>query len=59
MRSTYIILVKDNKGKKSHIRGRLRKYDNIKMGLNEIGCDGVDWIQLDQDGSSSVKREHT
>jgi hypothetical protein len=23
--------------------------DNIKMDLREIGCDGVDWIDVDQD----------
>jgi len=23
--------------------------DNIKMGLQEVGCGGVDWIELTQD----------
>jgi hypothetical protein len=31
--------------------GRLRRrwVDNIKMDLREIGCDGMDWIDLAQD----------
>ena len=31
--------------------GRLRRRweDNIKMDLQEVGCGGVDWIELDQD----------
>jgi hypothetical protein len=28
---------------------RRRWVDNIKMDLTEIGCDGVDWIELAQD----------
>jgi hypothetical protein len=30
-------------------RPRHRWEDNIKMGLREIGWDGVDWIDLAQD----------
>jgi hypothetical protein len=29
-------------------RPRLRLVDNIKMGLREIGWDGMDWIDLAQ-----------
>jgi hypothetical protein len=29
--------------------GRPRWVDNVKMDLREIGCDGVDWIELAQD----------
>jgi hypothetical protein len=28
---------------------RRRWVDNIKMGLGEIECDGMDWIELTQD----------
>jgi hypothetical protein len=30
-------------------RPRRRWVDNTKMDLREIGCDGVDWIELAQD----------
>ena len=30
-------------------RPRLRMEDNIKMDLQEVGCGGVDWIDLAQD----------
>jgi hypothetical protein len=30
-------------------RPRRRWVDNIKMDLREIGCDGMDWIDLVQD----------
>ena len=30
-------------------RSRLRWEDNIKMKLQEVGSDGMDWIQLAQD----------
>ena len=26
--------------------------DNIKMGLQEVGCEGTDWIELAQDSDS-------
>ena len=26
-----------------------RQEDNIKMGLREVGCEGMDWIDLAQD----------
>jgi len=31
--------------------GRLsrRREDNIKMDLQEVGCEGMDWIELAQD----------
>jgi hypothetical protein len=36
-------------GKKPLGRPRRRWVDNIKMYLGEIGWDGMDWIDLDQD----------
>jgi len=30
-------------------RPRRRWEDNIKMGLKEVGCGGMDWIELAQD----------
>jgi hypothetical protein len=35
-------------GKKPLRRPRRRWVDNIKMGLREIGWDGMDWIHLAQ-----------
>ena len=36
-------------GKRSLGRSRRRWEDNIKMDLQEVGCGGMDWIQLAQD----------
>jgi hypothetical protein len=36
-------------GKKQLGRPRRRWKDNIRMGLREIGSEGVDWIHLAQD----------
>jgi hypothetical protein len=30
-------------------RPRSRREDNINMGLQEVGCGGMDWIDLAQD----------
>ena len=36
-------------GKRPLERPRRRWEDNIKMDLQEVGCGGVDWIELAQD----------
>ena len=36
-------------GKRSLGRPRRRWEDNIKMDLQEVGCAGMDWIELAQD----------
>jgi len=36
-------------GKRPLGRGRRRWEDNIKVDLQEVGCGGVDWIELAQD----------
>ena len=40
------------KGKRSLGRPRRRWEDNIKMHLQEVGCEGTDWIELAQDRDS-------
>ena len=36
-------------GKRPPDRPSRRWVDNIKMGLQEVGCGGVDWMQLARD----------
>jgi hypothetical protein len=49
-RSVYRVLVGKSEGKKRPLaRPRLRWEDNIKMDLLEVGCGGMDWIELAQD----------
>ena len=36
-------------GKRSLGRPRHRWEDNIKMNLQEVGCGGMDWIELAED----------
>jgi hypothetical protein len=48
-RNAYRILVGKPGGKSPLGRPRRRWVDNIKMDLREIGCDGMDWIDLAQD----------
>ena len=49
-RGVYRILVGKLEGKRPLGRPRRRWEDNIKMGLQEVGCGGMDWIELAQDG---------
>jgi len=36
-------------GKRPPGSSRCRWEDNIKMGLQEVGCGGMDWIEVAQD----------
>ena len=48
-RGVYRVLVWKPEGKRPLGRPRCRWEDNIKMGLQDVGCGGMDWIQLAQD----------
>ena len=48
-RGVYRVLVGKREGKIPLGRPRLRWEDNIKMDLQEVGCGGMDWIELAQD----------
>ena len=48
-RGVYRVLVGKSEGKRPLGRPRRRWRDNIKMGLQEVGCVGMDWIELAQD----------
>ena len=48
-RGVYRVLVGKPEGKRPLGRPRRRWEDNIKMALQEVGCEGMDWIELDQD----------
>jgi hypothetical protein len=43
------ILMGKPEGKRLQGRIRRRWEDNIKMDLQEVGCEDVDWIELAQD----------
>jgi len=45
-RGLYRVLVGKPEGKTSLERPRLRWEDNIKKDLKEMGCWGMDWIEL-------------
>jgi hypothetical protein len=48
-RSAYRILVGRSEGRRPRGRPRRRWEDNIKMDLEEMGCWGMNWIELAQD----------
>ena len=48
-RSVYRVLVEKPESKRPLGRPRLRWEDNIKKELQEIGCGGMDWMELAQD----------
>ena len=51
-RDVYRVSVGKPEGKKPLGRPRRRWEDNIKMDLQEVGCGGMDWIDLAQDRDS-------
>jgi len=48
-RVVYRGLVGRPEGKRPLGRPKRRWKDNIKMGVREVGCEGMDWIELAQD----------
>jgi hypothetical protein len=51
-RGVYSVLVEKPKGKRPMGRPRRRWDDNIKMILQEVGFEGMDWIELAQNRDS-------
>ena len=51
-RGVYRVLVGKLEGKRPLGRPRHRWVDNIRMGLQEVGCGYMDWIGLTQDRDS-------
>ena len=45
-RGVYRVLVGKPEGKRPLGRPRRRWKDNIKMDLQEVGCGGMDWVEL-------------
>jgi hypothetical protein len=48
-RGMYRVLVGKAQGKRPLGRPRRRWEDNIKADLQEVGCGGMDWIEMAQD----------
>jgi hypothetical protein len=48
-RKAYRVLVGKPEGKRPLGRARRKWEENIKIDLTEIGCGGMDWIDLAQD----------
>ena len=48
-RGAYRVLVVRPDGKRQLGRRR-RRWENIKMDLEEVGCGGMNWIDVAQDG---------
>jgi hypothetical protein len=48
-RSVYRVLVGKPEGRRPLGRPRVRWENNIEMDLQEVGCGGMDWIELAQE----------
>jgi len=48
-RGVYRVLVGKTEGKRPVGRTRCRWEDNLKLDLQDVGCGGMDWIELAQD----------
>jgi len=53
-RNAYRVLVGKPEGKRSLRRHRSRWEDNIKVGFQEMGCEGENWTDLAQDKDRST-----
>jgi hypothetical protein len=53
-RGVYRVLVGKTEGKRLLGRPSHRWEDNIKVYLQEVGCGGMDWIDLAQDRDRAV-----
>jgi hypothetical protein len=51
-RGLYRVLVGKPEGKRQLERPRCRWEDNIKVDLQEVGCEGRDWINVAQERNS-------
>ena len=50
-RGVYRVLVGKPEGERPLGRPRCRWEDNIKMNIQEVGCGGMDWVELAQGGA--------